>query len=247
MYYFASDMHLTGGLSSESRARERLLVEWLERVSVDAKAIFLVGDVFDFWFEYKRVVPKGFTRLLGKLSELTDKGISIHFFTGNHDMWQRDYLEKECGVKVHFEREVFELYGKNVSVVHGDQIYASYLGGWTRVMDCLFRSRTARWFFTRIHPDAAMRFGQSWSHGSRKAKEVAMLFLGAEDPLVKEAVRLSRTENTDYYVFGHNHCAEDVYLPDGRRVIFLGQWFFNPVYAVLSPDGEIALKHVEEQ
>jgi len=135
MYYFASDMHLTGGLSSESRARERLLVEWLERVSVDAKAIFLVGDVFDFWFEYKRVVPKGFTRLLGKLSELTDKGISIHFFTGNHDMWQRDYLEKECGVKVHFEREVFELYGKNVSVVQATRYtpltWAVGLASWT--------------------------------------------------------------------------------------------------------------------
>ena len=242
MYYFASDMHLGSGAHSAPRDRERAVVEWLERVAPTARAIFLVGDIFDFWYEYKRVVPQGFTRLLGKLSELTDKGVEIHFFVGNHDMWQRDYLERECGVKVHFEREVFDLYGKRVSICHGDDIYARYLGGWTRLMNTTFRSRTARWLFSHlVHPDFAMRFGLGWSHGSRKAKDVAMPFLGMNDPLVKEAQKISQSESVDYFVFGHNHCAESVQLESGAEVFFLGHWFDGEIYASLDESGKMRL------
>lgn len=242
MYYFASDMHLGSGAHKAPQEKERAVVEWLERVAPTARAIFLVGDVFDFWYEYKRVVPQGFTRLLGKLSELTDRGVEIHFFVGNHDMWQRDYLERECGVKVHFEREVFELYGKRVSICHGDDIYARHLGGWTKAMNSLFRSRTARWLFSHlIHPDFAMRFGLGWSHGSRKAKDVAMPFLGTEDPLVKEAVKICGVESVDYFVFGHNHCAETLRLEGGSEVFFLGHWFEGEVYASLDEEGTMRL------
>lgn len=242
MYYFASDMHLGSGAHSNPRERERALVAWLDRVAADARAIFLVGDVFDFWYEYKRVVPQGFTRLLGKFAELTDRGVEIHFFVGNHDMWQRDYLERECGVKMHFEREVVELYGKRVSICHGDDIYARYLGGWTRLMNSLFRSRTARWLFSHlVHPDFALRFGLAWSKGSRKAKEVAMPFLGKEDPMVQEAERISRTEKVDYFVFGHNHCAETLTLEGGGEVVFLGHWFEGEVYASLDESGVMKL------
>lgn len=242
MYYFASDMHLGSGAHSNPRERERALVAWLDRVAADARAIFLVGDVFDFWYEYKRVVPQGFTRLLGKFAELTDRGVEIHFFVGNHDMWQRDYLERECGVKMHFEREVVELYGKRVSICHGDDIYARYLGGWTRLMNSLFRSRTARWLFSHlVHPDFALRFGLAWSRGSRKAKEVAMPFLGKKDPMVQEAEKISRTEKVDYFVFGHNHCAETLTLEGGGEVVFLGHWFEGEVYASLDEKGVMKL------
>ncbi len=242
MYYFASDMHLGSGTPEECRQREREVVAWLDRVAPTAKAIYLVGDVFDFWYEYKRVVPQGFTRLLGKLSELTDKGIEVHLFVGNHDMWQRGYLERECGVKVHYAREVVELYGKRVSLCHGDDIYARYLGGGARIINTIFRNRVARWLFSHfIHPDFALRFGQGWSGDSRKSKQIAMPFLGGHDPLVREAERLNKTERVDYYIFGHNHCAEVYDLESGGRAIFLGHWFEGPVYASLDEKGVLTL------
>lgn len=242
MYYFASDMHLGSGAHRNPREREGAVVEWLDKVAPTAKAIYLVGDVFDFWFEYKRVVPQGFTRLLGKLSTLTDQGVEIHLFVGNHDMWQGGYLERECGVKLHYNREVVELYGKKVSICHGDDIYARYLGGWTRLMNSIFRSRTARWLFSRlIHPDFALRFGLAWSKGSRKSKEVAMHFLGKEDPMVMEAEKIAVAEEVDYFVFGHNHCAESCKLERGGEVFFLGHWFEGEVYASLDEKGVMRL------
>lgn len=242
MYYFASDMHLGSGSPEECRQREVRVVEWLDRVAPTARAIYLVGDVFDFWYEYKRVVPQGFSRLLGKFSELTDRGVEIHLFVGNHDMWQRDYLTRECGVELHFEREVVELYGKRVSICHGDDIYSRYLGGWTKLMNDIFRSRTARWLFSHlVHPDFALRFGQGWSHDSRKSKDVALPFLGENDPLVKEAEKLNPSERVDYFVFGHNHCAERVALKAGGEALFLGHWFDGGVYASLDENGTMTL------
>jgi UDP-2,3-diacylglucosamine hydrolase len=242
MYYFASDMHLGSGSAEESRQREQWVVAWLDSVAPTAKAIFLVGDVFDFWYEYKRVVPQGFTRLLGKFSELTDRGVEIHLFVGNHDMWQRGYLERECGVKVHYQREEMELYGKRVSICHGDDIYARYLGGGARFINATFRSRVARWLFSHlIHPDFALRFGQGWSGDSRKSKEIAMPFLGKEDPLVKEAEKINGSKRVDYFIFGHNHCAERYGLEAGGEAIFLGHWFEGPIYASLDEQGVIQL------
>lgn len=246
MYYFASDMHLGSGTPEECRQRERCVVEWLNRVATDAKAIYLVGDVFDFWYEYKRVVPKGFVRLLGKLAELTDRGVEVHLFLGNHDMWQGDYLQKECGVRIHHKAEVVEIGGKRVAIEHGDEIYAHALGGATRLMNAIFRSRTCRWLFSHlIHPDFALRFGQGWSHGSRKSKEIVFPFTGADDPMVKDAERrLAAGEKVDYFVYGHNHCAEEYSLAGGAKALFLGNWFMEPVYGVLDEEGYISLKKV---
>lgn len=245
MYYFASDMHLGSGSPEESRARELAVVEWLDRVAPTAKGVFLVGDVFDFWHEYKRVVPKGFTRLLGKLSELADKGVEIHFFAGNHDMWQRDYLEKECGIKVHLGGEEMELYGKKMHIEHGDEIYARKIGGATRLMNAIFRSRTTRWLFANfIHPDCALKFGQGWSHSSRKSKDVALPFMGLDDPMIECARKRAGEGAIDYFVFGHNHCAEELTLPEGPKVICLGHWFCNPVFGQLAPDGTLTLEKV---
>lgn len=242
MYYFASDMHLGSGTPEECRQRERAVVEWLDKVAPTASAIFLVGDVFDFWYEYKCVVPKGFTRLLGKLSELTDRGVEIHFFVGNHDMWQHEYIQKECGVKLHLGCETLFLGGKKVYVGHGDDIYARYLGGWTRLMNDMFRNRLVRWLFSHlVHPDFALRFGQGWSHGSRKSKDIALPFLGKEDPLVKEAEKINGSDRVDYFVFGHNHCAERYPLTNGGEAIFLGNWFEGTTYASLDDNGQMKL------
>ena len=247
MYYFASDMHLGLDHGGSTREREKLLIRWLDTVAVDAEAIALVGDVFDFWFEWRRVIPKGFSRLLGKLSELTDRGVRIHFFTGNHDMWVYGYLHDECGVIVHQRPEVFDAYGKKVFVAHGDNLY---LRGtkplMLRIANSFFYSPFWRWAFTMfVHPDLAMRFGLWWSGKSRKSKAVQHRFEGEDEYLIKYAREYSRCVNVDYFIFGHLHTAVDYDMGDGRRALILGEWITRPTYAVFSRDGEIDLKTFE--
>lgn len=242
MFYFASDTHL--GLKSESDplARERVFVAWLDMVAADAKGIFLVGDIFDFWFEYKRVVPKGFVRLLGKLAELADRGIEIHFFAGNHDMWIGDYFPDEVGITTHTGPELLELYGKRVFVGHGDAMKVGR-APMLRLMNWFFRSRTARRIFSWIiHPDHFLKFGHWWSSGSRRSKEIKVGFRGEEEGLVQFAREyLAGGGRADYFVFGHIHCAEEYDLGGGARMFFLGEWFESPHYVSLSPDGDMKL------
>ena len=198
MYYFASDMHLGLPPAAETAGRERLLIRWLREAATDAEAIFLVGDVFDFWYEYRRVIPKGFVRLLGTLAELTDRGIAIHFFTGNHDMWAYDYLERECGVQVHATPLEMTCYGKRLFITHGDDITAREHGFWTRRMNGCFRSKTMRWLFSHLlHPDRALRFGHAWSSHSRKSKAVAHRFLGEAEPMVHFARQYATSNPVD--------------------------------------------------
>lgn len=245
MYYFASDMHL--GLNSEhssSRDRERLLIRWLDEVSADASAIFLVGDVFDFWFEYRRVVPKGFTRFLGKLSELTDRGVEIHFFAGNHDMWSYDYLHSECGVILHDKPEVFELSGKKVFIGHGDNLYPTRPPFMERMMQKMFRSGfMRRAFAATVHPNSAIRFGQWWSGKSRKAKSLTHVFTGENEYLVKYAREYLKCVDIDFFVFGHLHSKVDYDLGGGKRLFVLGEWISDPTYATLDPSGDLELRH----
>jgi UDP-2,3-diacylglucosamine hydrolase len=241
MYYFVSDTHL--GLSSERdpRQRERLFVSWLEEVSLDAEAIFLVGDIFDFWFEYRRVVPKGFVRLLGKLAELSDRGIKLHFFTGNHDMWTAGYLRDEIGMEVHYAPEVFSLSGKRVFVAHGDNIYPRGVKApMLRTMNAFFRSKCARRIVSRVvHPDLFMKWGQLWSSSSRKSKQIKTPFRGEEEWLVRYAREyLNGGENrVDYFVFGHLHCASRYPLGGGVTAFFMGEWIEEPTYVTLDKDG----------
>lgn len=247
MYYFASDMHFGLGGGEKSLPREKLFIEWLDRVSCDAEAIFIVGDMFDFWYEYRRVVPKGFSRLLGKLSALTDRGVKIHFFPGNHDMWAYGYLYEECGVEIHHEPAITELYGKRFFITHGDDITARAGNFPTRLMNSLFRSRSARWLFSRlVHPDAALRLGRKWSSHSRKSKAVSHRFLAEKEPMVEFAKAYPAGGGIDYFVFGHNHCAEIYPLDDKTTAVFLGEWIENPAYAVFSPDGKMTLCKVTD-
>ena len=169
MYYFASDVHLGAGDELTSRRTEQRFVAWLDMVAKDAEEIFLVGDIFDFWFEYNYVIPKGFVRALGKLAELADKGVKITFITGNHDMWAKDYLERECGIKTFFTPQTVELAGKRLFVAHGDNMNIKNQPV-LRLINATFRSRIARVLFSwLVHPDLALKFGKWWSGKSRKS------------------------------------------------------------------------------
>lgn len=245
MYYFAADIHLGMDGKMPSGERERLFVKWLDKVSADADAIFLVGDVFDFWFEYKKVVPKGFVRLLGKLAELTDRGVKIHFFTGNHDMWTYGYLRDECGLTVHYKAEVFELGGKKFFIAHGDNMYIKK-PFMEKIMHAAFRSRfTIKAFSALVHPNLAMRFGQWWSAKSRKSHSRTHVFRGEEEYLIEYARAYQscvRTVSVDYFIFGHIHCPQIYDMGEGHKAVFLGEWLYNPVYAVMDNDGNMELR-----
>ncbi|WP_295938896.1 UDP-2,3-diacylglucosamine diphosphatase [uncultured Alistipes sp.] len=245
MYYFTSDIHLGAGGEEFSRENERRFVAWLDAVAENADAIFLVGDVFDYWFEYRRVVPKGFVRTLGKLAELTDRGVRVVFFTGNHDMWVDDYLARECGVEIYTSPQVFDLGGKHVFIAHGDNMK---IDGQPvlKFLNTVFRSRALRWFFSWvIHPDWMTRFGQWWSSRSRKMHKSEALDASFTEPLIEYAREYAATHDVDYFVFGHMHFPRD--YSDGKlRVINLGCWERDPSCAVLDDSGEMSLKLLEK-
>ena len=244
MYYFASDIHLGLKVGQTHATRERLFVRWLDEVSADAEAIFLVGDVFDFWYEYRRVVPKGFTRLLGKLSELTDRGVAVHFFPGNHDLWAFDYLQTECGVVLHrADYEILALAGKRVFIGHGDVFGKRGRGG--RLLSRVFRSRAIQWVFsTFVHPNAAMRFGHWWSGKSRKSHAADTLDVSLTEPLIQYAREYAAMHDVDHFVFGHMHFPRD-FREGNLHVINLGCWEQYPSYAVLDASGEMTLRRLE--
>lgn len=246
MYCFASDIHLGAGEDNEARENERRFVEWLDRMGREAEAIYLVGDIFDFWFEYRRVVPSGFVRVLGKLAGLADRGIRVIFFTGNHDMWTGDCLARECGLEIHTEPQLLTLCGQRIFVAHGDnlQIHDRPL---LRLLNRIFRSRALRWFFSRaIHPDFFVRFGRWWSGRSRKSHRLAESSdnTALTEPLIAFARSYAAARPdlcVDHFVFGHMHVARD--FRDGAlHTIHLGCWESAPTYARLDNTGELTLE-----
>lgn len=245
MYYFASDIHLGAGEPELARRIERTFVDWLDWAARDAETIFLVGDVFDFWFEYKRVVPMGFVRTLGKLAELTDRGVRIVFFTGNHDMWVGDYLTRECGVEIYTSPQQFLLNGKQVFIAHGDNMNID--GQPTlKLLNTVFRSRSLKWLFSwLVHPDWALKFGHWWSGKSRKTHAMDKLDISLTEPLIDYARRYASTHEVDYFIFGHMHFPRE-YSEGNFKVINLGCWERDPSYAVLDDAGEMSLKMVKQ-
>jgi len=245
MVYFVSDIHLGGGDAAFAAANERRFVAWLERVGRDAEALFLVGDIFDFWFEYRRVVPKGFVRTLAALAALSERGVRVVLLTGNHDMWTRDYLTRECGVEIHTTPQLVTLAGWRIFVAHGDNMNV-HGDPQLVLLNRIFRSRTLRWLFSwGLHPDLAMKFGLWWSGRSRKSHAAA----GPGDasltePLIDYARAFARTHRVDHFVFGHMHVARD-YREEGLHTVHLGGWEREPSYAVLDAAGELTLKPVE--
>tara|TARA_B110000459_G_C16592345_1_gene486928 strand:+ start:431 stop:1189 length:759 start_codon:yes stop_codon:yes gene_type:complete len=236
--YFASDFHLGVPNYESSRRREKILVDWLDSIKVDAQEVYLVGDLFDFWFEYKFTVPKGYVRFLGKIAELTDSGIPVHFFTGNHDMWMFDYLPQEIGVEIHRDNITRDFNGKRFYIGHGDG-----LGPGDRKYKFLknfFASKTCQWLFARIHPNLGMGIANMWSKNSRIANiKDGEEFLGDENEwLYIYSKEILEKEHFDYFIFGHRHLVLDLPIKGtSSRYVNLGEWATgNPHFA--SFDGE---------
>lgn len=242
--YFASDFHLGVPDEQSSRARELAVVRWLDFVKHDAQEIYLVGDIFDFWFEYAKVIPKGFTRLQGKIAEIVDSGIPVYFFTGNHDMWMFDYFEKELGVKIYRDNITREYFGKKVFIGHGDGLGPgdySY-----KMLKKIFASKLCQWLFARIHPNLGLWIADKWSRSSRIANDSKEKYLGEEHEwLAIYAKEVLAKEHFDYFIFGHRHLPLDINLNDKSKYINLGEWVHHRTYAQLNTDG-IFLKKFEQ-
>jgi UDP-2,3-diacylglucosamine hydrolase len=239
--YFISDLHLGSPNHEASLVREKKFVAWLEEVSKDADEIFLVGDVFDFWFEYKHAVPRGFVRCLGKIAELTDKGIRIHWFTGNHDMWIFDYLPKECGIILHRNPIVIEHNGQKMYIGHGDGLGPgdhSY-----KFMKKFFDSKLCQWLFARLHPNFGIWLASSLSGYSRgKGLEKDKIFHGEQEWLFQYCQEMERKQHHDYYVFGHRHYPVVMSVAKNSNYINLGDWIQHFTYAVWDEEGVKILK-----
>lgn len=236
--YFISDAHLGSRAVQHGRTQERRLVNFLDSIKNDAGAIYLLGDMFDFWYEYKLVVPKGYTRLLGKISELTDMGVEVHFFIGNHDMWCDDYFEKECGMIVHREPFTCEIYGKEFFLAHGDGFGEN--DPKVKLLHRIFHSRTLKTLFSMIHPRWSINFGLEWAKHSRMKRIDGKdpEYMGEDkEPLVIFTKEYLKTHpNINYFIYGHRHIMLDLMLTHSARMIILGDWINYFSYAVF--DGE---------
>ncbi len=233
--YFVSDAHLGLPPREKSLDREKLLVKWLDEIRKDAFEIYLLGDIFDYWFEYKKVVPRGFVRFLGKIAEIQDSGIPVYFFTGNHDVWIFDYLPEELGVEV-FHNPISRTFnGKKFYMAHGDGLgpgEKSY-----KLLKRIFISPILQWLFARLHPNTATGIAHRWSKSSRFSKGNYVSWLGEEkEHLVIHSKKLLETENYDFFIYGHRHVPKELIIEGKSKVVYLGDWFMNFTYAVF--DGE---------
>ncbi len=245
--YFASDLHLGAPYIKNPREHEVRFVSWLDSIKDSADVIYLVGDIFDFWYEYKHSIPKGFTRFLGKIAELSDSGIEIHFFTGNHDVWLFDYLPIECGVTVHHDALAININDKNFFISHGDEL------GTTdrryKLMKRLFRNRSAQWLFSKLHPDIGIGFARRWSVKSRTKNEQShKSYYWGDDmewQVLYAKAYLKDNPEINYFLFGHRHIAKEIPLSSNSKIIYLGDWVDNFSYAEFDGE-ELKLKFFEK-
>lgn len=233
--YFLSDAHLGSRSHANSIETERKLCRWLDMAKEDARAIYLLGDIFDYWYEYKHVVPKGFTRVLGKLAEVTDSGIEVHFFIGNHDIWLTDYLAKECGLMLHFKPLITKLNGKKFFLAHGDGLGDSSKS--FQFLRKIFHSKFLRTCFSAVHPRWTIPLAHAWSNHSRENGGVQD-FLGEDkEHLVLFAKqKVNEIPDINYFIFGHRHIMLNLPIAEQSRVLILGDWVRYYSYAVF--DGE---------
>lgn len=240
--YFLSDFHLGAPNELESRKREDRLVQFLQHAKKDAAAFFIVGDIFDFWFEYKTVVPKGFVRILGCLAQISDEGIPLHIFTGNHDLWMQDYLAKELNAKVYFEPLTFTLGSKQFLIGHGDGLGPGDYG--YKRLKKIFTNPFCKWLFRWMHPDAGIKLANYFSAKSRaKTGSADEVFLGADKEwLIIYCKEQAQKMNVDYFVFGHRHFAIDYSINERSRYINLGDWIKLNTYGVFDGDTMQLLK-----
>lgn len=233
--YFFADAHLGSKSHADSLQTERKICRWLDAVKKDAAAIYLLGDIFDYWYEYKYVVPKGFTRVLGKLAEVTDAGVEVHFFIGNHDIWLTDYLSRECGMILHFEPLITVIYGQKFFLAHGDGLGDESLS--FRLLRSVFHSRFLRKCFSAIHPRWTIPLAHAWSNSSRENGGLQPYRGEDREYLIRFAKKkLSAVPDINYFVFGHRHLLLDLSIAEQSRVIMLGDWITLFSYAEF--DGE---------
>jgi len=235
--YFISDIHLGLHPADKSLEREKLARNWLDEIMPHAKELYLMGDIFDFWHEYKHVVPRGFTRFLGKLSELSDNGTKLYFFSGNHDVWAYSYFKSELGAEIHHNPIVKEFYKKKYFLAHGDGLGPGDYG--YKLLVIAFRSKILQWFFARLHPNFALWLGKTWSKHSRYAKGiVAEEFSGDKgEQQIKFAKETLKKEHYDFFIFGHRHIPYEIQLGEKARVINLGDWIYSFTYGQLDEKG----------
>lgn len=234
--YFVSDVHLGAPALKNNREREQLFVQWLDEIKQDAEALFLMGDIFDFWFEYRKVVPKGFTRVLGKVAEMADSGIDIHFFTGNHDIWTFGYLEEELGITIHRKEYKTEFSGKKFFLAHGDGLDPFDKG--YHLLKKLFTNQPLQWLFARLHPNFAFRIAHNWSKHSRISNGImADGYQGDEkEGLYVFANSVLGQEHFDYFVFGHRHLLVEKPIGKSSSFINLGDWINYFSFGVFNGD-----------
>ena len=228
--YFASDFHLGLPTGSPPVEREKKVVSWLNNIAPDAREIYLLGDIFDFWWEYRLVVPRGFTRFLGAVSSITDSGIPVHFFTGNHDMWVGDYLSGECGVTIHTGPLTASFNGKKFYLAHGEGLGTTNL--FYKILLSIFHNKTLRILYSVLHPAIGVGIGHKWSLSSRLGKGISSEFMGEEkEDLVRYARSVLKKDNIDYFIFGHRHLGMTYKLQEGSEILFLGDWIKRGSFA----------------
>ncbi len=231
--YFASDFHLGVDARLSSAEREKQIIRWLDQIAGKADAVYLVGDLFDFWFEYATVVPRGYTRLLGQLATMRDAGIPIYFFTGNHDMWMFGYFEQELGIPIYRSPIIREIDGKKYYIGHGDGLGPGDYG--YKFIKQVFANPLSQWLFARLHPNFGIRLAQYFSGSSRQANPSPQVFLGEEQEwlAVYAQQKLEQIPDIDYFIFGHRHLPIDFLLRNGHsRYLNLGEWLYHNSYVV---------------
>lgn len=245
--YFLSDAHLGSRAIKSGRTQERRLVSFLDSIKNRASAVYLLGDMFDFWYEFKTVVPRGYTRFLGKLSELSDMGVEVHFFTGNHDIWCYNYLQTECGVILHKKPLTLELYGKEFYLAHGDGLGDP--DRWFRFLRAMFHDPTLQRLFAAIHPRWSINLGLNWAKHSRLKREDGKEpdFMGEDKEYLvlysKEYLQGHPTIN--YFIYGHRHIMLDLMLSRTNRMLILGDWITYFSYAVFDGENLFMEQYVE--
>ncbi|MCF6296619.1 MAG: UDP-2,3-diacylglucosamine diphosphatase [Flavobacteriaceae bacterium] len=234
--YFASDQHFGIPSHEKSLEREKKFIQWLDIIKQDAEAIFLLGDLFDCWLEYKKVVPKGFVRVLGKLGEIRDSGIPIHFFVGNHDLWMDDYFETELNIPVYYHRKEFTFNDKTFLIGHGDGLGPRDKG--YKRMKKVFTNPLSKWLYRWLHPDIGMRLAQYLSTKNKLISgDEDVIFLGEENEwLVQYAKKKLETKHYDYFLFGHRHLPMEIKVSENSTYINTGDWITYFTYAVFDGD-----------
>ena len=230
--YFVSDLHLGSDALEDPKTTEKRFVRWLDTIRDEARAVYLLGDIFDFWFEYKKTVPRGFTRFLGKIAEMQDAGTEVHFFTGNHDIWMFDYFQQELGIQVHTDPLRTTIHGKVFYLAHGDGMGDDSRS--FRFIRWIFHNRICQFLFARVPSRWGIGFGHWWSRSRKAALTCLASYKGEKNEhlVLYSKKYIEEHPDTDYLIFGHRHILLDLMLNRKARMLIIGDWMQYFSYAV---------------